>query len=52
MYRKLKEKGAIFNSTTDALETLGFNINKKTSKEDKNETINPPLQDCVQCDTV
>jgi len=51
-FRKLKEKGAIFNSTTDALETLGFNINKKTSKEDKSETINPPLQDCVQCDMV
>lgn len=51
-FKKLKEKGVIFNSTTDALETLGFDINKKTSKKDKNETINPPLQDCVQCDTV
>ncbi len=51
-FRKLKTKGMVFNSTTDALETLGFNINKKSSKEDKSETINPPLQDCVQCDTV
>lgn len=51
-FKKLKKEGMIFNSTTDALETLGFEINKKTSKEDKNEEINPPLQDCVQCNTV
>ena len=51
-FRNLKTKGMVFNSTTDALETLGFDINKKSSKEDKNGIINPSLQDCVQCDTV
>lgn len=51
-FKKLKTEGMVFNSTTDALETLGFDINKKTSKEDKDETINPPLQDCIPCDTI
>lgn len=51
-FNKLKEEKLVFNSTTEALESLGFDINKTSAKKGKGGTINPDLQNCVQCDIV
>ena len=51
-FEQLKENGLVFNSTTEALESLGFDINKNSAKKGKDGTINLGLQDCVQCDIV
>lgn len=48
-YQGLKSKGLIFNSTTDALESLGFKLDKNAGKDGKGGAL---LQDCVQCGTV
>ena len=42
-FNKLKEENLVFNSTTEALETLGFEINKKSSKETKKNGNSPNL---------
>ena len=31
-FEQLKENGLVFNSTTEALESLGFDINKNSAK--------------------
>lgn len=51
-FNKLKEEKLVFNSTTEALESLGFDINKNSAKKGKGGTVNHGLQDCVKCDIV
>lgn len=42
-FKKLQDKKLVFNSTTEALETLGFDIHRNSVDT---------LKDCLQCDTV
>ncbi|RJQ33064.1 SulP family inorganic anion transporter [Candidatus Parcubacteria bacterium] len=46
-FSELKKANLVFNSTTEALETLGFNFDKS-----KDAKTSADLKDCVQCGSV